>query len=341
MRNHRYFLLLINLEANAESASLMYRSIAKVMSLLLLLRDLTFNAGCILLSCEARPHHSALLCSSAEKHPARGIFAAPDGPRRRRGREDLSQGYAAIQAALRRKRHESDGPAMREVQATSPSDPPLLPGSPEDEPSPRGDSHAAVQPSRAVQPSFTPQDSAEQEGGTQPSRPETGAQRAITFLLDSEEQDGSRQGSDHGTRRVIYLPDSEEQNGLSQHPEGGAQQPICLPDSEEQVEHSHQPEFVAQQPICLPDLEGQDGAGVPPGARPSTGPSREQMQRASAAGLPHALEDAAADMDMNIHKDSHTQKEQTEEEFGASIAHLPPAKQRELRDLRIPWASDK
>ena len=332
---------LYNLAAIAERASFMERSVAKLMSLLLLLRDLTFNSGCTLLNCKARSHHSALLCSSAEKHPARGIFAAPEGPRRRKGREDLSQGYAAIQAALRRRRHESDGPAMPEVQATSPSDPPLPPGSPEDEPSPGGDSHAAVQPRRAVQPSFTPQDSEEQEGGTQPSRPETGAQRAITFLLDSKEQDGSRQGPDHGTRRVIYLPDSEEQNGLSQQPEGGAQQLICLPDSEEQIEHSHQPEVVAQQPICLPDLKGQEGAGMPAGARPSTGPSREQMQQASAVGLPHAMEDAAADIDVNIHEDSRTQKEQTEEEFGASIAHLPPAKQRELRDLRIPWASDK
>ena len=309
------------------------------MSLLLFLRDLTFI--CIHLSCEARLHPPALLCSSAEKHPARGIFAAPEGPRRRRGREDLSQGYAAIQAARRHRKHESDGPAMHKGQATSPSDPPLLPGSPEDEPSPGGDSHAAVQPSRAMQPSFTPQDSEEQEEGAQPSRPETGAQRAITFLLDSEEQDGSSQGPERGTRRAIYLPDSEEQNGLSQQPEGGAQQIICLPDSEEQDERSHQPEVGAQQPIWPSNSEGQDGAGVPAGARPSIGPSREQMQQASAEGLPHALEDAAADMDVDIHEDSCAQEEQTEEEFEASIAHLPPAKQRELRDLCIPWASDK
>lgn len=286
------------------------------MSLLLFLRDLTFI--CIHLSCKARLHPSALLCSSAEKHPARGIFAAPEGPRRRRGRKDLSQGYAAILAALRRRRHESDGLAMHEGQATSPSDPPLLPGSREDEPSPGGDSHAAVQPSRAMQPSFTPQDSEEQEEGAQPSRPETGAQRAITFLLDSEEQDGSSQGLERGTRWAIYLPDSEEQNGLSQQPEVGAQQPVWPSDS-----------------------EGQDGAGVPAGARPSTGPSREQMQQASAEGLPHALGLAAANMDVDIHEDSCAQEEQTEEEFEASIAHLPPAKQRELRDLCIPWASDK
>ncbi len=286
-------------------------------------------------------HHSALLCSSAEKHPARGIFAAPEGPRRRRAREDLSQGYAAVQAALRHRRHGSDGPTMHEGQATSPSDPPLLPGSPKNEPLPGHVSHAAVHSSRALQPSCTPQDSEEQESCAQLGRPGTGAQRAITFLLDSEEQIEYSQGPERGTRRAMCLLDSEEQNRLSQQPESGAQQVICLPDSDEPDERIHHPDVGAQQPTRLPDSEGQDGPGMPAGTRPSNGPSREQMQQASAEGLLHGLEDAAGGIDEDICNHSHAEEEQSEEEFENSIAHLAPAKQRELRDLCIPWASDK
>jgi hypothetical protein len=65
------------------------------------------------------------------------------------------------------------------------------------------------------------------------------------------------------------------------------------------------------------------------------------MQQASAEGLLHGLEDAAGGIDEDICNHSHAEEEQSEEEFENSIAHLAPAKQRELRDLCIPWASDK
>lgn len=150
-------------------------------------------------------------------------------------------------------------------------------------------------------------------------------------------------------RQPFILQDSEEQEDLVQptRPRSGTQRAILLLDSEEQ-EGLDQPDAWAsprQRFIAIPDSEEQDDALLPGGSPAPYEPAAEasdgrvgEIKGCASEGPPEA---PAADMDTSRGDHNRKQKLQTEAEFEANIAHLPPARQRELRELHTPWARDR
>ena len=248
---------------------------------------------------------------SAEKHPAKGIFARVEGPRRRT-RDVVSEQVRAWQARLHGREPGFDSPHAQRAHVTPSQDPGLPDAVRErpshvEEPSQREEASQASQssggdvapatarPGAATQQRFMLQDSEEQED-IQQTRPGSGAQRPV-FLLDSEEQE------------ELMQPDSTESPG---------QRIIQILDSEDQ-DRLHQPGVIS--------LPGPSAAG-------------ESSDLAAAGREEPASEAAAIGAASHQQQDVLVQETQTEGDFEAGIAHLPAKMQRELRGLQRPWHFD-
>lgn len=247
---------------------------------------------------------------SAEKHPAKGIFARVEGPRRRT-RDVLSDQVRAWQARLhghqpcsntthvpQKPSSRSQDPALPDTLRQQPSDIEVFSESEEasqGRQSLGGDDPPGIaRPGAATHSQFMLQDSEEQETMQLP-RPGSGAQRPI-FLLDSEDQDG------------LMQPDRTESPG---------QHTIHILDSENQ----DPPDQPGRASLPGPCVEGDGSAQAAAGCE-------ESASKIQATGA------------VSHQEGPPVREAQTEEEFEAGIAHLPAKMQRELRGLQRPWHFD-
>ena len=196
----------------------------------------------------------ATLCRSAEKHPAKGIFAPAEGKRRRRPTWRRQEGDTATGAVQVNEASSDGSPARLEglleasaspcgavsrrlqlsrdsgsAAADAQQSPVMLRDLEE-----QGEGRQAAGSWGALQQPILLQDSEEQDAAVQPSRYSSGIQ-TVPFLLDSEDQvdtvqpDVARESTQHDS----FGPTSEEQVHTRVHHSGPSQgvQPATAPTS--------------------------------------------------------------------------------------------------------------